>query len=158
VPTNIADFEHALRYCFLLLKYRKRSEAELKKRLRLKKCPLPVQDKAVAYLKESNLIPTDTDFAREWAEYKLSGGYGINRITADLCKRGIGRQALDDIKTLFKTEKKEDVRRTIADLIAKKRRPGELDYARKQKLVRFLLQRGFLLGEVLEVMDESPGS
>jgi SOS response regulatory protein OraA/RecX len=155
VPVKLSDLDAALRYCFLLLKYRKRSEAELRKRLQLRKCPLPVQDKAISRLRDSGLISEDADFAREWAEFKLAGGYGINRICVDLIKRGIARPALENIRAWFKTERQEEARRAIADLITKKTNQRVLDYREKHKLIRFLLQRGFRLEEVLEALPNN---
>ena len=158
MPQKIYDFNKALQYCFLLLKYRKRSEAELVARLKLKKCPQSVLEKTVAYLKESNLIPEDASFAGEWAEYKLSAGYGINRIAADLFKRRVGRDAIEQLRETFKREKREEVRRVLEGLIAKRIKGSSIGYEQKQKLVRFLLQRGFLIDEVLEVLDDYTGS
>jgi len=151
---SITDYNKALQYCYLLLKYRKRSEQELIRRLTLRQCPAQIQKKAIAILHEGGLIPTDSDFAGEWAEYKLSNGYGINRIAVDLMQRGVSREAIDALRVTFRREKSRQIRQSIRQLIERKTKQQVLDYQQRQKLIRFLLSRGFLSDEIIEVLDE----
>ena len=143
-----------MRYCFLLLKYRKRSEAELKKRLSQKKIDLNVRDQVIADLKRKGFVSTDIEFAFEWADYRLSCGYGINRIVADLLSKGITRDIIEDVRGEFLRQKRESVKKAIRVLIDKKTRNEILDYAKKQKMIRYIVSRGFLFREAMEVFDE----
>lgn len=154
VPKKLLEYNQALQYCYLLLKYRKRSEQELVRRLSLRQCPVQVQKKTIACLRESGLITKDADFAREWAEYKLSSGYGINRIAQGLMQRGISREAIGSLRAVFHGEKRPQVLQAIRQVTERKTKQRALDLQQRQKLIRFLLSRGFLSDEIIEVLDE----
>lgn len=151
---KISEFNQALQYCFLLLKYRKRSEGEFIRRLTLRQCPEAVQKKVIAQLRESGLLGSDDEFAAEWAAYKSNSGYGINRISADLIKRGVSREAIKGLKDRFRDEKRTETRNMIRQLIEKKGHSGKTGFPERQKLTRFLLQRGFLYDDIAEVFNE----
>ena len=85
----------------------------------------------------------------------MSAGYGINRVVADLLSKGITRDVIEEIKDEFFHQKKEYVKQAIRALIEKKTHNQALAYEKKQKVIRYLLSRGFLIQEVLEVFHEA---
>ena len=82
------NFDKALKYSFLLLKYRGRSKFEMISRLRKKGYTPAISKQVVKYLEESNYI-NDKDFARLFVNYSLEKGWGPKRVEASFKKLGI---------------------------------------------------------------------
>jgi regulatory protein len=83
-------------YAFLLLSYRARTEDELRKRLARKGFPPDVADVAIVRLKELKMID-DAGFARQFAEDRVKVGHkGKWRVRAELTKRGVAREQIDE--------------------------------------------------------------
>ena len=117
------DFNKALNYSFLLLKYRARSKKELTVRLKRKGYDSSLIKEVVNYLQENNYI-NDEDFTSSFISYSLEKGWGPKRIEFNLKKLGIPytlrKQALEGIVYSDK----------IRELIEKK-----VDYYRRKKPV-----------------------
>jgi SOS response regulatory protein OraA/RecX len=79
-----------------LLKFRGRSEAEMSRRLAMKKFPPDVVRHTVRRLKELSLLDDDK-LAREWVISSRVAGQGERRIRQTLWKRGIPRLLIDHL-------------------------------------------------------------
>ncbi|MCF7870046.1 MAG: RecX family transcriptional regulator, partial [Candidatus Omnitrophica bacterium] len=69
------SFSKALNYAFLLLRFRPRSESEIRTRLKKRKVPLSVIKEVIDYLKGSNYI-NDQEFIKSYIDSCLAKGWG----------------------------------------------------------------------------------
>ena len=86
--------DKALNYSFLLLKYRPRTEREIRDKLRLKKYSLATTRKAIEFLKDHGYIDDDV-FAASFVRTRLLCGYGQLRIRFDLRRLGLDKERID---------------------------------------------------------------
>jgi len=84
----VKDFNRALNYSFLLLRYRARSRVEIDSRLKRKKYSLSVREQVLNYLEENNYL-NDKEFAYSFANYSFEKGWGPRRIDYKLKELGI---------------------------------------------------------------------
>lgn len=141
------DYNKALNYSFLLLKYRPRSRAELIGRLKRKKISSGAIKKVVSFLEEYNYL-NDERFTRGYVSSCRNKGWGPKRISVSLKRLGVSAQLID--KNL---KSKEDYSEEIRELIEKRmnRYKGKNRY---QKIMRFLLGRGFYYRDIVSQMQE----
>ena len=85
------DFNKALNYSFLLLRYRARSRNEIVSRLKQKGYAPKIREEIVDYLEENNYI-NDKDFAYLFVDSSVGRGWGPIRINFNLKKLGISSQ------------------------------------------------------------------
>lgn len=142
----------AKNYCFLLLKYRPRSENELGQRLKQKGFPGEVVSAVVRFLKEKKYID-DEAFAKAWAAWRREKGFGPRRISRELKLKGvssgiISRQLAGAVKEDSEEEAVYQAARiklaTYANLPEEKIR---------QRLYGYLLRRGFPEESVIEAIN-----
>lgn len=142
-----ACFNKALKYALLLLKYRARSEDELKKRLDKRGYDPCLIQQVADYLKERKYID-DEDFVRAFTDSSLKKGWGQNKICFALKRFGI-----EDNFIAKALENREIYRERLRELADKKKRyyKGPRKY---QKLVRFLVSRGFFYDDIYSALEE----
>ena len=87
-------FEKAKNYCFLLLKFRLRSEKELYQRLKKKKFDEVIIEKTLSFLKDKGFID-DNYFAAAWIESRIKKPLGLRRLRQELNIKGIDKQTID---------------------------------------------------------------
>jgi regulatory protein len=133
-----------------LVARRPHSETEIRRKLRQRDFPKPLIQSTLAKAKEAGLL-NDANFARLYIEEKerlteLSRG----RIVADLRKRGIDRQTIEDAFYALEEDgqiptgdhEREKAMRAATrkwEQLARETDP----YKRREKLLRFLAGRGF---------------
>jgi regulatory protein len=110
----LRDFNRALSYSFLLLKYRARSKSEIVSRLKKKGYAPAVRKEVLAYLEENNYI-NDEDFARFFIDCSVEKGWGPRRIDFNLQKLGISWQLRKQV-----LNRDFDYRPKIREIIRKK--------------------------------------
>src|SRR5512138_243946 len=88
----------AMDSALLLLKYRRRSEAEMTSRLKRKGFSDEVVQPTVARLRELGLL-NDEDLARDWVRYRREAGEGERKIRQKLLERGLSRPLVDETIT-----------------------------------------------------------
>ena len=86
----------ALAYAFRLLKYRLRSEYELRQRLKKRGFPESVISETLLFLKDKGLVD-DSEFARIWVESRIKRPLGIYRLKQELRTKGIDRGLIDEV-------------------------------------------------------------
>lgn len=137
-------FERALK----LLDQRPHTVFEIRRKLRQREFPATIIDATIQELLRLRLL-NDADFARAFIQEKLGGGrpVGSRKIVVDLKKRGV---ATDDIDHAWRELNEEEtlpdeIDRAIQALDTKLRvlRTSQIDLAIRQKLWRFLANRGF---------------
>jgi regulatory protein len=126
----------------LLLKYRLRSENEIRLRLKKKKFPQELIDEAVAFLKEKRFID-DSVFARAWIESRLKRPLGLRRIQQELKLKGVAKEVISACVSRIKEGyAEEDVVKVIAEA-RRKRLKGIEPALAKRRIYAYLLRRGF---------------
>ncbi|MFC1557760.1 regulatory protein RecX [candidate division KSB1 bacterium] len=134
-----------------ILKYRSKSENELRRKLAGKKIRRDIIDEVLADLSRVGII-NDHEFAmrfsRDFISRKPAGEFLLKM---ELKKKGIKEEIIDDtVETIYS---KLDKRELILKLIQKKKfNPGTSDQKEKKRMYDFLLRRGFsweLIGEVM---------
>jgi regulatory protein len=144
----LQDYTKALNYSFLLLKYRPRSFQEIKSRLKRKGYSSFLIDKVSAYLAENGYI-NDEEFSRVFIASLLAKGWGIRRIDLALKQLGIDenlrQQALKDNREACRGRLREIIERKIH-----KYRGAKSAY---QKIVRYLVSRGFDYEDIFRELD-----
>ena len=137
------------------LGYRARSEQEVRRKLQQKGFEDTVVDDAVARLHELGYLD-DRAYARSYVEARFrSRRYGPRRLRAELRRKGIARNLIDDVLADLKEE--EDLLGAARRHAAKRwpRLARESDpFRRRQKLRAYLLRRGFNHDTVRRVIDE----
>jgi len=129
-----------------LLERRAHSERELKRKLYqrgFRKTPI---EAALARARELDLV-NDEQFTRAFVDDRLRrGGIGINKLRAELAKRGVDRELVT--RVLAETEALDDEAEVVAAAVAaaepRWRRSRDDDpHKRRARIMRFLAGRGF---------------
>ena len=148
----MAPEEQARRYAFLLLKYRPRSEEEMRFRLRAKVFSETVIEDTISFLKDKKFLD-DRLFAKAWVNSRVSSGMGSNRIIRELKLKGIAKPVITDcIENKQREFPEEKAIIEIAEERLKKLR-GIEPLKAKFRLYGFLVRRGFPVPLVLDVIN-----
>lgn len=144
--------QEAKEYAFLLLKYRLRSEKEIRERLQRKGFgPQTIED-AVGFLKQKKFLDDDA-FAKLWISSRIKKPFGMRRIRQELRIKGIDTQTIDkrfaDLKGVYSEE------RVIDEIVRKKLDSQEKDglQAAKRRLYAYLLRKGFSPDKVIDALS-----
>lgn len=145
--------EKARAYAFLLLKFRLRSEAELKGRLRQKGFSEELAQDTVNFLKDKEFID-DRVFARGWVASRLKRPFGIRRIKQELLIKGLDQQVIEDSLSQVKKDYREN---QVVSQLAKQRLSkltGIEPQKAKARVYGYLLRRGFSPDVVSEIIKQ----
>ncbi len=144
--------EKARNYAFLLLKFRVRSEDELRRRLEKKKFPAEIISKTLDFLREKRFLDDDY-FARAWIEWRIKKPLGLRRISEELRLKGIDREVINkkiaEIKEQYREE--ETVLKLAQEKIKKLK--GIDPTKTKARLYAYLMRRGFSPETVMEAVN-----
>jgi len=150
---SLSDAEKARAYAFLLLKFRLRSERELKARLKQKGFSESLSQDTVNFLKDREFID-DRVFARGWVTSRLKRPFGLRRIKQELVQKGLDQEVIDNSLAQAKEHYSES---QIVTQLAQQRfsrlKSVELIKA-KARVYAYLIRRGFSPEVVGEVVKE----
>ena len=140
-----------------LLRYRPRSEHELRQRLLEKEHPADAVDEALDRVRVWGLID-DADFAAEWVRgRRRRRGRSRGALERELRDKGVAEGHIADAVAGIDVS---DDRRQAAELVRARlaRRPGaaaadRFDEGERRRLVAFLARRGYPTGLSLAVVD-----
>ncbi len=143
--------EKARAYAFLLLKFRQRSEKELRSRLNRKKFDREVIDSTIRFLKEKNFID-DRCFARSWIKARIKRPLGIRRLEVELKLKGVSPDIIEEeLDTISKDYSEEEVVTGI--ILTKSESLKRIDPEKaKRRIYSYLLRRGFSPGVIIEAL------
>ena len=147
------SLDKARNYCFLLLKFRPRSEFELRQRLKRKKFAEPVIRSILDYLKEKSFVD-DEAFAQAWVESRLKSSLGLRRITQELRIKGIDK---DTIERVLEEKRKEYSETEAVAEIARgrmSRLKGVEPQKARRRLYAYLLRRGFSPDVIIDTLEQ----
>jgi regulatory protein len=142
------NYNKALNYAFLLLKYRQRSKGEIITRLKNKNYSEAVIKKVVSFLQEQDFI-NDEAFTPLFVNSCMAKSWGPKRIRYALKKLDVGKDLIDKF-----LPDKEATKEVLKKLAQKK-----VDYYKGKKnsypkTVNALLRKGYNYGDIFEVLGE----
>lgn len=147
------DYKKALECAFLLLKYRLRSEQEIRSRLKKRKFALDLIEKAVSFLKEKKFID-DSIFAKAWIDSRIKRRFGLRRIERELILKGVAKDTISAQLSRVKNNYVEvDTVNEIAGARLAKLKGLEPQIA-KRRIYAYLMRRGFSPDVVYEVIGQ----
>lgn len=146
--------QKAKNYAFLFLKFRQRSEKELRQRLEKKKFSEEIIEKAISFLKDKGFID-DNYFAKSWIESRINKPLGIRRLKQELIIKGVDKAIIDSLINEIKNNYSEE---EIVIRIAKDRF-NKLKGCDPEKAIKriyaYLLRRGFSPETVIDVLTKN---
>ena len=142
------DFNKALGYSFLLLKYRARSKYEIEQRLERKKYSLLVIRRIIRYL-EKNKYLNDRDFTVSFTAASLAKGWGPKKVYFGLKKLGVAQEFIEEV--LADREPFEDK----LEALIKQKMNQCLGSGSYQKLLRFLTAKGFQYQDIILALEKT---
>ena len=146
---RIDDFNRALNYAFLLLKYRARTKKEITNRLKLRKFSTSAIEKVIKLLDDHGYI-NDSNFTSMFIKEKINKGFSKKMVYFHLKRLGVDEET---IKEGIAGIKGEEYTKCINKLVAKKLKQYSDSDNANHKLFRYLAQRGFTIDEIKEAVD-----
>jgi len=149
----LEDFNKALNYSFLLLKYRARSRNEIVSRLKQKGYAPKIREEIVDYLEENNYI-NDEEFTHLFVSHSLEKGWGPVRIDFNLKRFGISPQLRKQVlgrDFAYNARVREIIERKLEHY--KKRKTPLPAPKIWQKIVMHLARKGFDYKVINQEMD-----
>jgi len=146
------DPREAMNSALHLLKFRRRSESEMAKRLSLKGFTKARVDETVARLKELNLLD-DASLAKDWVDARRRAGEGDLRIRQKLAQRGLARGQVQDALAEETSAAPDEETRAWDALQKRAPRLKNLDRKTAQsRLTGYLTRQGFTYDSVQTVL------
>ncbi len=128
---------------------------QLSDKLREGMYPQEMIDQAIDYVKSYRYLD-DERYARDYISYHMNTR-SRNRIIQDLTSKGISRDCLIPIMDEMYSEEDEDLElKLVRELLTRKHYdPENMDYKEKQKIMAFLVRKGFSITLVRKAMGAS---
>lgn len=109
-------------------------------------------DAAIDYVKSYNYLD-DERYARDYVSYNIEYR-SKNRIKQDLMTRGVPKDIIDSVLAEFTDEQCRDAEmEQIGRLLVKKHYDTSMDYKDKQKIIAFLLRKGYSMDAIRSAMN-----
>lgn len=136
-----------------LLQKKDYTEKQLRDKLSEGMYPAGIIDDAVSYVKSFRYIDDDR-YARDYITYQMENR-SRSRITQDLLGKGLSKEVImGAIQELYAEDEGEVEINQIRALLAKKHYDTEnCDYKEKQKMMAFLLRKGYSMSLIRKVMS-----
>lgn len=149
---SLRDIRSAKRIAYQLLKFRARSEKEIRDRLKQKGFPAEIINQAIEHLYRLKYL-NDREFAVAWTNSRLNKPLGVRRIRLELKQKGVSEDIIAETWDSVRDQYRE-YDTVLALAKAKlKRMKGVEDAKAKRRIYIFLAGRGFNLDTINEVMD-----
>lgn len=148
------DFEEGKSYIRLLLKYRPRTEKEIRDKLEEKDYGEDMVGGLTDWAKESGLVD-DRLFAEFWIEDRLSKKpKGRSGLYKELLDHGVERSlAKESLEKMLSSEKEERLLKDLAENRLERYQGDDLR-AKYRKTANFLIRRGFSKGAVHGILKD----
>ena len=146
------NFKDPLTYALYLLELRDRSVGEIREKMQRKKFSQKEIAEVISFLESKNFV-NDHRFAERFVKEKQElQHWGQYRIKAELYKKHISEEIIDDLMVDKSDDSELESAREAADLWRRKNPncPKEKTY---QRLGSFLSRRGFSYDVVKEILD-----
>lgn len=136
-----------------LLKARPYTEHCLREKLREGFYPEEIIDRALAYVKQYGYVD-DTVYCSDYIEYHRASE-SRRRMQQKLQEKGIGRDLFDRVYDSLPEDESESEMKQIERLLEKKHYSDSMDAKDKNKIVQFLLRRGYSFDMIRRSMKVS---
>lgn len=149
------SFEKALSYALCLIAYRPRTQAEIRRRLKKKKCSFFLADKVVKYLQDNSYLD-DRRFIADYLEYSLARGWGPLRVNFNLKKIGISDSLRKEAVERSGRESRKLIREQLAAKMESlvRQNPGLKQNQIKEKAAKFLANKGFFYKDIRKQLNQ----
>lgn len=151
--THEKDLKRAIRYVYLLLKTRFRSEHELREKLMRKEYSNNIVEEVIQYFKNYKLVD-DQLFTQQWITSRLNRQFGSNRIRFELIRKGVDQDIINDELN----KECEDISEFDSAFDLAQRRAQKYKGLDKKVIQRriygYLARRGFNANIIYKVVNE----
>ncbi|OIO36276.1 MAG: hypothetical protein AUJ74_03085 [Candidatus Omnitrophica bacterium CG1_02_44_16] len=147
------DLTSAKNYAFRLIKFRARSEKEVRDKLLKKEYPPEIIADTIACLKKTKQVD-DRLFAKLWVDSRIKRSLGIARLRHELRNKGIDKNIIEEaLSEAGKNYSEEAVIRKVIEhkLMNLTRLSADKKLSR---LYGYLARRGYPKGTVVELLFE----
>lgn len=146
-------YDALLQYSLRLIARKRYTEAELAKKLRLKKIGSKKdKEKVLNRLKELKYID-DKVFAKDYISTRIAiNPRGKYMLKVELQRKGVNRSIVNDAVDNAEIDEEKLARRVVKK--KQKRYQGLDKYKRKEKIMRLLASRGFKIDTIYKVLDK----
>ncbi len=145
------QFRSAKNYALRLIKFRVRSQKEVRDKLKRRDYSPETVEKVVESLKKAGLLD-DALFAKLWVTSRVKRPFGFARLSYELKSKGIDKDLIEETFSHFRDNyREEDV---IREIVARKIKnmkhlaPDKI----KSRLYGFLMRRGYSRSLIMEVL------
>ncbi len=125
-----------------------RTEQQLRRKLGELSYPEDIAEQAVDYVKSYHYID-DVRYARNYIEYRKASK-SLRRLEQELYQKGISQEAMEAALNQSDTPDEE---RQIRGWLEKKHFSSEADRKETDRMIQFLLRRGYQLSAIRRVMS-----
>lgn len=139
----------AKKRCLLILKSSDKTEKQLRDKLRQDEYPQEVIDDAIEYVKSYGYVD-DFRYACRYIETMQESRSAL-RLKTDLQKRGIDTALIEE--ALEQTMEADEQAQIRALMHKRGFEPGKADSQERQKMIRFLLARGYRYSQISKEID-----
>ena len=153
---RLQDIASAKNYCLRLIKFRARSEKEIREKLRRKDYDAEIIDAVISSLKRVKLLD-DVLFAKLWVQSRIKRSIGLNRLAYELKQKGIDKSTIDE--ALQRAGENYDEKDVVLEIVRHKlgKMKNIPPEKAKSRLYGFLLRRGFSKNIVIETLIKEIG-
>ena len=115
--------------------------------------PKELVDEAIEYVRSYKYLD-DERYARDYISYHMTTR-SKNRIIQDLTGKGLSKEMLHPIIEELYAEESGDIEFDQIKVLLEKKHydPGSIDYKEKQKIMAFLMRRGFQMSTIKKAMN-----
>ncbi len=150
---NVLLPKRATKRAMNLLQKKDYTEHKLREKLREGLYPEASVDAAIEYVKSYKYLD-DERYVRDYITYHMELR-SRNRIIQDLAGKGISKDlCLRIMDELYEDESNDVESEQIQKLLVKKHYDKDMDYKDKQKIMAFLLRRGFSIDAIKRSMSD----
>ena len=147
------NFRKAKQAVFCLLKFRQRSEYEVRERLKSKSTDPEIINTTISYFLDLGLLD-DRDFTQKWISYRMTRSFGLNRIRRELHEKGINTQIIqEELESITDQYSEIETARELSQHRAQTYHNVPEDKI-KARLFNYLLRRGFSKAVIYKVIKE----
>lgn len=135
-----------------LLQKKDYTEKQLRDKLSDGEYPQEFIDDAIAYVKSFNYID-DERYARDYISYHMATR-SRNRIIQDLTGKGISKDVYQDIlEELYQDDEGAEIEQIKKLLVKKHYDPDMTEYEDRQKIMAFLMRKGYNSSDIRRAME-----
>jgi regulatory protein len=150
---SLRDYSKAKSYCLRLIKFRVRSEYEIRGKLKNKDYAEGTIDQAIDFLKKCALLD-DVLFAKLWVTSRVKKPLGLRRLAFELKQKGISPEIIETSLESLKDEYSEEkVLQGLVDVKLAKMKNLEPEKI-KARLYGYFLRKGFSQGYLIEILNK----